>query len=343
MRIYHSEDVELEIQFYINIDLSMRPHHRIPKNKIRILSHSIQDSIHKSSREVFGMPESLTYWRAQSLMDSLRPKIESYQIDSTQWLADIIVKQSIPSVFKQIIYQNNYDRPVDTENYFRSAKPLVIDYCKKDRKQEAISHFYYLNSMKESEFDIFFGNSLSNTYGTIFRLFDISQAYIDVEFEPFCYRNVALLDFNFYSASEFCGIDGFSQYIKTNGLGIGKKGIYNYERIHFHVTSKETQNLQTVRLFFITTVISILMTYIISCVYSIIKIKSRRFVPKLICESGTYFWAVYDTYLDEFSRFSCHEQYLSKEICQFAIEQNNKKHRAQFKRSLSKKSASNKD
>ena len=111
------------------------------------------------------------------------------------------------------------------------------------------------------------------------------------------------------------------------------KPINDFE-LRFHVSPKDTQNLQTMRLFVLTTLFSLLLTFFLSCVVKIIKVKVHRFIPRLRDNADGKLWSVYDSWLGDYSKFQCHKNYETKEICEFYISLCNRYYKKHFIASL---------
>ena len=197
-----------------------------------------------------------------------------------------------------------------------------------------------------------YGNTLSNSFFSIFNLYDISQAYIKFKYSG--NANLHHVRFNFGSATMFTGVNpehaeiGMNYLIFNDSTFINSSKMSQYDRrpindfqLDFHVAPKDTQNLQTMRLFLLTTIFTLILTFFISALLKVLKIKVfprllilHRFVPRMKDNKDGKVWSVYDNLFKEYSQFTCHKNYDSEEVCEFYINECNNKYKKHFKASV---------
>ena len=277
---------------------------------------------------------------AKVLTDTIRTLTNNYLVDSTEFMTKIDLR--ITNVGMKMLGKRKISyKPtlLDSSSFFYKNYPIEI--CPQNTYLFSTRHRVLAAATQPWMFPLTISGTCLNNFGSIFCLFDISQAYIECSINSNI-QYLSSLSFKFYGACEFVGLEELKAdkevgldyvriYPNTDSSPVKLMNGFFVKDYRFYVSSKETQNLQTIRLFAITTIISFLITYFLTCLFNIIKTKSRRFVPKLVNEDNSYHWAVYDTYSEELSSFPCHERYASKEICQYAIEECNKKYRNHFR------------
>lgn len=279
-----------------------------------------------------------------SLYDTIKCNSEKFKLDTPIFAIDFKYTQTYPStqtikwetpegLIADSLYK--YDRLFDT--FFSKDEETGLNtVCGRIIKAESGT---YLKLGKEYllKNGLEYGNKLSNSFYSVFSLYDISQAYI-----IFDYKGNVNLDhvrFNFGSAVMVTGIDpsraeiGMDYVIINDSTYIADNNNRNNE-IRFHVAPKDTQNLQTMRLFLLTTFFVIIITYFINCLLKIFyRGRFRRFVPQKRDNGNSNIWSVYDCYFNQFSTFTCHGNYPSEEICLFYIGESYKRFKKHFQAS----------
>lgn len=279
-----------------------------------------------------------------SLYDTIKCNSEKFKIDSTIFAIDFKYSQTYPNTLilkwetpKGLIVDSSYKYTRLFDTFFSKDEETGLKTVN-GRIIKAESGTY-LNLEKKYLLNngLNYGNKLSNSFFSVFSLYDISQAYI-----IFDYKGNVNLDhvrFNFGSAVMVTGIDpsraeiGMDYVVINDPTYIADNNNRNNE-IRFHVAPKDTQTLQTMRLFLLTTFFVILITYFINCILKIFyQGRFRRFVPKKRNNGNNDIWSVYDCYFNQFSMFTCHGNYLTEEICLFYIDESYKRFKKHFQAS----------
>ena len=359
---YISKDINPKIWFISNINFGIYKHSDVPKlnglmyrqdtTHIKTVTPIFTDYLISEAqnnirvRDLEKIGEGVMNEKYISLYDTLTKLVDTFDINRAVYAVDLKFKQVYPKEIElplpksqTIDTYNQYTRLFESEfgeDYITDQRTIESRIVKIETDQSSrYKSFMFFNGMD-------YGNSFSNSFLSIFNLYDISQAYV-----VFKYKGNAKLDhlrFNFGSAVVCTGLNPNIAEINMDNIIIKdsvflSSTTYMYKPINdfelrFHVSPKDTQNLQTMRLFVLTTLFSLLLTFFLSCVVKIIKVKVHRFIPRLRDNADGKLWSVYDSWLGDYSKFQCHKNYETKEICEFYISLCNRYYKKHFIASL---------
>lgn len=366
IELYEYKSTDLNPQIWINANVNYGIYHNTSvaeANSLlyqqgainsKVISPIFTDSLlskakHESQlRKCDKIGENSMNEKYLDIYNFLKESVDTFNIKKAIYIVDLKYKQTCPSfAVKWTITKNQI-----IDNLYKYTRLFDIGFSKDDETgQKTIEgHIIKIESDQTIQYckqdmlwsGLSYGNAISNSFSSIYKLYDISQAYI-----IFNYEGNASLDhvrFNFGSAVTFTGINpdhaeiGMDYVIYNNSVFLNSSKIFNRPindfNIRFHIAPKDTQNLQTMRLFVLTTIFSLLLTLLVRHIVIIAKTKIYRFIPKMRDNKDGNNWAVYDTWLDDFSQFSCHSTYNTRKVCLLNINKCNKEYKKHFKASV---------
>ena len=365
---YKSTDINPKIWINSNINYGIYKHTTVPKVNGLMYQQTVQngkyirpvfsDSLIQEAKEgaalrdINRIGEGAMSEKYLSMYDTLTKYADTFNINKAIYVVDLKYKQTYPEglavkwaspVCQTIDNPSQYTKLFETsfgedsETGQKTIEGRIIK-VESDQTVRFSNQWMFWNGLS-------YGNTLSNSFLSIFNLYDISQAYVLFKYTG--NTNLDHLRFNFGSATMCTGVNpkqaevGMDYVIYNDSvfLNSSKMELYNNKPINdflikYHIAPKDTQNLQTMRLFVLTTLFSLIFTFLLSCVVKIIKTKIRRFVPMMRNNADGRIWSVFDTWLGGFSQFMCHKNYDTKETCEFYINECNKYYKKHFKASL---------
>lgn len=361
---FKSEDINPKLWLNFNINFGIYKHSQVPKlntlmyqqNDISketiapIFTNSIYSQANLKINEtgLGSIEKGIECHKYIELCNTLADCVDTFNLNNAVYALDITYKQTYP---KGVRVGLPKAQTIDNKNsYIRLFDAIVGEDSETEQKAIA-GRLIKVESGQTSQHsgDMFFngiayGNGISNSFFSIFNLYDISQAYIILKYSG--NANIDHIRFNFGSAVQCTGInteiaDIYMDHVIINDSNFLNANKYsrtapmnNFE-IKFHVSAKDTQNLHTMRIFVLSTIFSLLFTILIDCMVKIVKIKTHRFVPRMRDNTNGKIWSVYDCWFGDYSQFMCHRTYETKELCEFHIAECNKKYKKHFKASLS--------
>ena len=171
-----------------------------------------------------------------------------------------------------IIFGVNDDKIFNSELYNRLGCTIQKNsyYKKGDNWGKDYSSYAGILLTKSGGGDIDIPDKVNNGFPNVFKLKDISQSYYRIKVHSNTIDSIALY-------VDFVGAANFSKFeYEPNKMSMCSFGYFDFQRypilseVTFYVSFPETQNLQVIRCFFLTVLMTLLITFALKSLGSIV-------------------------------------------------------------------------